>query len=151
MELVFNEQNLRKICNINNVNCIVSVVTEDNKKCLEALKTDGSRVALTVPQTQDKFPNQPIEELKKSLGHEFAAKFTTMMGAYAINIYNFECFEYKQVTKKDYLLYVKFKNGEEQKIMNMTESAIKSFRPITDRMARTIYAVQQEKAESLGV
>lgn len=151
MDLVFNEQNFRKICNINKVNCIASVVTEEGKKYLEAIKVDGSRVALTDPQLPEKYPNQPINEIKKRLGYEFSSNFTTMFGCYAINIYNFKRFEYRPSTKKEVELYVEFKDGSAQKVLQTRESSVKSFEPMTDRMAKTIYLLQKEKAEALGL
>lgn len=151
MELEFNEQNLKRICNINNVNCIISAETEDNKKYLEAIKTDGARVMLTVPQSQDKFPNQPINEIKKRLGYEFSSKFTTLFGTHAVNIYNFECFEYVPKTKKDTQLEVRFKNGAPQQIMYFKNTSTDRIKAITDKMAELIYALQKEKTAELGL
>jgi len=151
MELEFNEQNLRRICNVNNVNCIVSSTTEDNKKYLEAIKVDGTRIALTDPQPQDEFPNQPINEIKKRLGYEFSSRFTTLFGLHAVNIYNFKRFEYKPETKKDTQLSVEFNNGTTQKIMTFKGHSIKGMEATTDKLASLIYALQKERTDTLGV
>ena len=151
MELEFNEQNLKKICNINNVNCIISSTTEDNKKFLEAIKADGTHVVLTYPQPQDKFPNQPINEIKKRLGYEFSSKFTTLFGLHAVNIYNFERFEYKPETKKDVQLSVKFNNGTSQKIMSFKGQSISRLEAITDKLSELIYALQKERNDTLNI
>lgn len=149
MELEFNEQNLRKICNMNNVNCIVSAVTEDGKKYLEAIKADGTRVRLTDPQPQDKFPNQPINEIKKRLGYEFSSKFTTLFGQHAVNIYNFKCFEYRTVSKKETQLNVEFNKGAKQEIMMFKSLSTTGLEETTDKLAELIYALQKEKNNAL--
>lgn len=151
MELEFNEQNLRRICNTKNVNCIVSSTTENGSKYLEAIKADGTRVILTAPVSQEKFPNQPINEIKKRLGYEFSSKFTTLFGLHAVNIYNFKRFEYRPASKKETQLNVEFKNGAKQEIMRFKGQAITKMEDTTNKLAELIYALQKEKEEVASV
>lgn len=139
---IYNEENINKIRESKEVNCIYTVKEKDSrKKYMMAMLKEGEQVKLTNSLGLLTFPFEPLYYLSRETGRFYFDDFYMLDNNFCVNKENFAGFEYKPSEDGKFVqILANFKDGTQQGLC----SCRKLFFPVYKKEFEEIVIDQSE-------
>ncbi len=120
--LYYIKENIDKILNPEEVNCILTLSNDRRQRFLGAYLTNGEFLQLTKPKSFFTYPFEPIINLQNILGYEYMKDFASLYdNEHAVNVKNVADIQFQKADDKYVDVVALFKEGNPTKLYSVKE------------------------------